>query len=53
MQIGGKLQCKLEVYCSVSLSSKLRSQEGTALQMGRRIAVQIGGALQYADLERF
>ena len=33
-QIGGVLQYKLEVYCGVSLSPKLRSQQGTALQMG-------------------
>ena len=32
--IGGVLQYRLEVYCGVSLSSKLRSQQGTALQMG-------------------
>ena len=34
VQIGGILQYKLEVYCGVSLSPKLRSQQGTALQMG-------------------
>ena len=33
------LQNKLEVYCGVSLSPKLSSQQGTALQMG--------GVLQY------
>ena len=41
--IGGVLQCKWEVYCGVSLSPMLRSQQGTALQMGGRTAVQIGG----------
>ena len=34
VQMGGVLQYKWEVYCWVSLSSKLRSQEGTAIQMG-------------------
>ena len=34
VQIGGVLQYKLEVYCGVSFSPKLRSQRGTALQMG-------------------
>ena len=33
VQMGGVLQYKLEVYCSVSLSPKLSSQRGTALQM--------------------
>ena len=28
------MQYKLEVYCGVSLSSRLKSQRGTALQMG-------------------
>ena len=42
VHIGGVLQYKWEVYCWVSLSSRLRSQEGAA-----RIAVQIGGILQY------
>ena len=37
--MGGVLRHKLEVYCSVSLSSRLRGQRGTALQMG--------GVLQY------
>ena len=32
--MGGVLQYKWEVYCRVSLSSKLRSQERTAIQMG-------------------
>ena len=31
VQIGGVLQYKLEVHCSVSLSPKPRSQQGTAL----------------------
>ena len=34
VQIGGVLQHKFEVYCGISLSPKLRSQQGTALQMG-------------------
>ena len=34
VQIGGVLLYKLEVYCGVSLSPKLRSQQGRALQMG-------------------
>ena len=34
VQIGRVVQYKLEVYCSISLSLRLRSQEGTALQMG-------------------
>ena len=33
-QLGGVLQYKLAVHCGVSLSSKLRSQQGAALQMG-------------------
>ena len=47
MHMGGVLRYKWEVYCSVSLffSSRLRSQQGTALQMGGRTAVQIGGVL--------
>ena len=38
------LQYKWEVYCWASPSSKLRSQEGPAIQMGRT-AVQIGDVL--------
>ena len=34
VQVGGILQYKWEVYCWVSLSSSLRSQEGPAIQMG-------------------
>ena len=34
VQMGGVLQYKWEAYCRVSLSSKLRSQESTAIQMG-------------------
>ena len=34
VQMGGVLQYKREAYCRVSLSSKLRSQESTAIQMG-------------------
>ena len=33
VQMGGVLQYKWEVYCWVSLSSRLRSQEGPAIQM--------------------
>ena len=36
VQMGGVLQYKWEVYCWVSLSSRLRSQEGPAIQMGGR-----------------
>ena len=32
--MGGVLQYKWEAYCGVSLSSKLRSQESTAIRMG-------------------
>ena len=46
-QMGGVLQYKWEAYCRVSFSSKLRSQESTAIQMGGRTAVQIGGVLPY------
>ena len=46
VQMGGVLRYKWEVYCGVSLSSRLRSQQGTALQMGGGFtAVQIGGVL--------
>ena len=34
VQMGGVLQYKWEVCCWVSLSSRLRSQEGPAIQMG-------------------
>ena len=34
VETGGVLQCKSEVHCSVSLSSRLRSQKGTAIRMG-------------------
>ena len=34
VQMGGVLQYRLEVYCGDSLASRLRSQQGTALQMG-------------------
>ena len=47
VQMGGVLQYKWEAYCRVSLSSKLRSQESTAIQMGGRTAVLIGGVLPY------
>ena len=45
IQMGGVLQYKSEVSCGVSLSSSLRSQEGTLIQMGG--CVQIGGVLPY------
>ena len=44
VKMGGVLQYKWEAYCRVSLSSKFRSQESKAIQMG---GVQIGGALLY------
>ena len=47
VQIGGALHYKLEFYCVVSLSSRLRSQDCTALQLGGRRGVRIGGVLQY------
>ena len=46
VQMGGVLKYKWEVYSWVSLCSRLRRQEGTAIQMGGT-AVQIGGVLQY------
>ena len=46
VQIGGALQYKLEMYCGVSLSSKLRSQQRHSVANGARTAVQIGGVLQ-------
>ena len=44
-----KADCSTNGRCTVevSLSSWLRSQEGTAIQMGGRTAVQSGGVLQY------
>ena len=45
--MGGVLQYKWEVYCCVSLSLRLRSQEGPAIQMGGAYCVQIGGVLPY------
>ena len=47
VQIGGVLQCKLEVYCGVSLSPKLRSQRGTALQMGGVLRYKLEVYRQY------
>ena len=47
VQMGGVLPYKWEACCRVSLSSKLRSQESTAIQMGGRTAVLIGGVLPY------
>ena len=46
VQMGGVLQYKWEVYCRVSLSSKVRSQEARDTN-GGRTAVQIGGVLPY------
>ena len=42
---GGILQYKWEVYCSVSLSSRLRSKEGTAIRMGAYCPRNYGGVL--------
>ena len=52
VQIEVTVQHKCGVCCGVSLSSRLRSQEGTAIQMGG--AVQIGDVLHYllGKLER-
>ena len=47
VQIGGVLQYKLVVYCSVSLSPKLRSQRGTALQMGGVLRYKLEVYRQY------
>ena len=47
VQIGGVLRCKLEVYCGVSLSSRLRSQRGTALQMGGVLRYKLEVYCQY------
>ena len=45
--MGGVLPYKWEAYSWVALYPRLGSQEGTAIQMGGRTAVQIGGVLQY------
>ena len=47
VQIGGVLQYKLEVYCGVSLSPKLRSQRGIALQMGGVLGYKLEVYHQY------
>ena len=39
---GGVLQYKREAYCGVSLSSKLRSQESAAIQMGGVLPYKLG-----------
>ena len=43
VQIGSVPQYKLEMYCCISLSSRLRSQQDTALQMGgvRRYRLEV------------
>ena len=45
--MGGVLRYKLEVYCGVSLSSRLRSQRGTALQMGGVLRYKLEVYCQY------
>ena len=45
--IGGVLQYKLEVYCGVSLSPKLRSQQGTALKTGGVLRYKLEVYRQY------
>ena len=47
VQIGGILQYKLEMYCGVSLSPKLRSHRGTALQMGGVLRYKLQVYRQY------
>ena len=61
--MGGVLQYEWEVYCWVSLSSRLRSQEGTAIQMGDVLPYKfdffvsmvrnLGKSLGHSDLDRF
>ena len=47
VQIGGVLQYKLEVYCDISLSRKLRSQQCTALRMGGVLRFKLEMYWQY------
>ena len=47
--MGGVLQCKLEVYCRVFLSSRLRSQQGTALEMGGVRRYELEVCCQYSS----
>ena len=42
VQIGGILLYKLEVYCGVSLSSRLKSQQGTALRYKLEVYLRAG-----------
>ena len=49
--IGGVLQYKLELYCGVSLSSRLRSQRGTALQMGGVLRYNLEAYRQYPSAQ--
>ena len=45
--MGGVLQYMWEAYCRVSLSSKLRSQESTAIQMGGVLPYKLEVYCQY------
>ena len=45
--MGGVLRYKWEVYCGVSLSSRLRCQQGTALQMGGVLRYKLGVYCQH------
>ena len=45
--MGGVLRYKLDVYFGVSLSSRLRSQRGTALQMGGVLRYKLEVYRQY------
>ena len=47
VQMGGVLRYIWEVYCGVSLSSRLRSQRGTALQMGGVLRYKLEVYCQY------
>ena len=47
VQMGGVLRYKSEVYCGVSLSSRLRSQQGIALQMGGVLQYKLDVCCQY------
>ena len=45
--MGGVLRYKWELYYSISLSSRLRSQQGTALQMGGVLRYKLEMYCQY------
>ena len=45
---GTRTEVQMGGVLLASLSSTLRSQEGTTIQMGERTAVRIGGVLQYS-----